>query len=60
MLTLNSLIILLPASMVGMVLLGYARAVIQWRKTEQMKPKLVPVSSKRRFESKDTLSQDVL
>ena len=60
MLTLNPLFILIPSGLVGMLLLGYARALSQRRNTEQMKLKPVPVTSKRRFESKDTLSQDVL
>ena len=55
MLTLNPLLIVLPASMVGMVLLGYAKTIMRWRKAEQTKPKLVTVTSKRRFESKDTV-----
>jgi hypothetical protein len=54
MLTLNPLFVLLPAGVVGMALLGYARVLMQRRKAEQMKP--VPVTSKRRFETKDTLS----
>ena len=56
MLTLNLLIAMLPAGVVGMVFLGYTRVLMQRRKAEQMKPKPVPVISKRHFESKDTLN----
>jgi len=56
MLTLDPLFVILPAGVVGMIFLGYARVLMQRRKAEQMKPKPVPVTSKRRFESKDTLS----
>ena len=56
MLTLDPLFVLLPAGFVAMALFGYARVLIKRRKAEQMRPKPVPVTSKRRFESKDTLS----
>ena len=56
MLTLNPLIVVVPAVVAGIALLGYASLLVQKRKAEQAKPKPVPATSKRRFETKDTLS----
>ena len=50
MLTLDPLIAVVPAAVAAIVLLGYARVVMQKRKAQQLKPKPVPVSSRKRVD----------
>jgi len=48
MLLLNPLIVIVPVTIVGMALLGYARLLQQRRQTEQLKNQPVPVISSKR------------
>jgi hypothetical protein len=56
MLTLDPLLVLLPAAVAGLGLLGYAGLLWQRRKAEKAKPKPIPVSSRRRRVVKDNNS----
>jgi hypothetical protein len=48
MLTLNPLIVIVPAGVTAMVLFGYARVIMHRRKAQQLKPIPVRVTSRRR------------
>ena len=54
MLTFNPIIVIGPAALVSAALLAYARLKLQKRSAEQMKPRPVPVSSRKRREPKDS------
>ncbi len=48
MLTLNPLIVIVPAGVTALVLFGYTRVIMHKRKTQQPKLKPVRVTSRRR------------
>ena len=54
MLTLNPLLVVMPAVAAGLALLGYAALLRQQRKAQQLKPKPIPVDSRKRLDPKDS------
>lgn len=52
MLTLDTILVALPAAVAGLGLLGYAGLLWQRRKADEAKPKPVPVKSRRRPETR--------